>query len=77
MADNMAMGQPPLDKLMEKMDSRYSLVVVAAKRARAITEEMENGNGEEERGSAKPVTIALNEIAQGKIKFRRTKQGIK
>ncbi len=76
MAKNMAMGQPPLDQLMEKMDSRYSLVVVAAKRARAITDKAEKGDdGNEE--TAKPVTFALNEIVKGGIKFRRTKQGIK
>jgi len=77
MANNMAMGQPPLDKLLEKMDSRYSLVVIAAKRARVITDKVEKGNEGEEKASAKPVTIALNEIVQDKIKFRRTKQGIK
>lgn len=77
MAENKAMGQPSLDTLMKNMDSRYSLVVVAAKRARVITEELENSNVDDERASLKPVTLALNEIGQGKIKFRRTKQGIK
>lgn len=75
MAENMPLNQPSLDKLMEKVDSRYSLVVVAAKRARAITEE--RGNSKEEKNAAKPVTLALKEIGEGKIKFRRTKQGIK
>lgn len=73
-----AMGQPPLDTLMEHMDSRYSLVVAAAKRARAITMmDTENDNAGDEKPSLKPVTMALNEVGDGKVKFRRRKQGIK
>ena len=30
------MNQPTLDELMEKVDSRYTLVVVTAKRARTL-----------------------------------------
>lgn len=64
-----------LDELMKKVDSRYTLVVVAAKRARKLTEKKDNGNN----GFTvrKPVTEALKEIAQGRILYRRTKQGIK
>lgn len=64
-----------LDELMEKVDSRYTLVVVAAKRARQLTERKEDDNN----GATvrKPVTEALREIADGKIAYRRTKQGIK
>jgi DNA-directed RNA polymerase subunit omega len=65
-----------LDELLQKVDSRYTLVVVAAKRARKLTEKRDNdkNNGFSVR---KPVTEALKEIAQGKIKYRTTKQGIK
>ncbi len=63
-----------LDELMKKVDSRYTLVVVAAKRARKLTEKRDNNNGYTVR---KPVTEALKEIAQGRIVYRRTKQGIK
>ncbi|MFZ5596538.1 MAG: DNA-directed RNA polymerase subunit omega [Bacillota bacterium] len=64
-----------LDELMHKVDSRYTLVVVAAKRARQLTEkrESEKANGL----PVKPVTEALKEIAGGRIQYRRTKQGIK
>ncbi|MCL6611264.1 MAG: DNA-directed RNA polymerase subunit omega [Peptococcaceae bacterium] len=64
-----------LDQLMQKVDSRYTLVVVAAKRARKLTEKKDNGNS----GFTvrKPVTEALKEIARGAISYRRTKQGIK
>lgn len=66
------MNQPTIDELLQKVDSRYTLVVLAAKRARAITEIMHS-----ERDGAKPVTIALREIVDDKIKYRRTKTGIK
>ncbi|MCF8010810.1 MAG: DNA-directed RNA polymerase subunit omega [Clostridiales bacterium] len=64
------MNQPSLDHLLEKVDSRYSLVVVTAKRARAITKD-------EEDDKTKPVSRSLNEIVNDEINFRRTKQGIK
>lgn len=64
-----------LDNLLLKVDSRYTLVVVAAKRARRLTEKKEN---EKENGLVrKPVSEALKEIAQGRILYRRTRQGIK
>ncbi|MCL6635914.1 MAG: DNA-directed RNA polymerase subunit omega [Peptococcaceae bacterium] len=68
------MNQPSLDELMEKVDSRYTLVVVAAKRARALTE---RGGAGADGAAVKPVTAALNEIVRGKIRYRRTRSGIK
>ncbi|EAX48613.1 DNA-directed RNA polymerase, omega subunit [Thermosinus carboxydivorans Nor1] len=68
------MIHPSLDVLVDKVDSKYTLVVLAAKRAREIM------NGEPplvESKSNKPVTIALEEVAQGKITYERTKTGIK
>lgn len=68
------MKQPSLDVLMNKVDSKYTLVVAAAKRARDLTE----GNSPLiSSKSNKPVTIALEEIAAGKISYERTKSGIK
>lgn len=68
------LNQPSLDELMKKVDSRYTLVVIAAKRARMLTER----GGSKTNGSAqKPVTEALYEIANDKIKYIRTKSGIK
>ncbi len=68
------MRQPSLDTLMKKVDSKYTLVVLTAKRARSITE------GEPklvESKSYKPVTVALEEIARDKVGYERTKIGIK
>jgi DNA-directed RNA polymerase subunit omega len=68
------MNQPPLDVLREFVDSRYTLVVCSAKRGRQIldgSKALINTNTE------KPVTIALQELAQGKLRYERTKTGIK
>ncbi len=67
------MNKPSLDVLMKKVDSRYSLVVAAAKRARVLIESGET----EERGAGKPVSVALREIKEGDIYYESTKVGIK
>ncbi|MCX7842691.1 MAG: DNA-directed RNA polymerase subunit omega [Clostridia bacterium] len=68
------MIEPPIGSLMEKVDSRYTLVVAAAKRARQITD---GANKLTKCSSDKPVTIAISEINEGKITYVRTKSGIK
>ncbi len=50
---------PEISKLMEGLDSRYSLVVMTAKRARQLVSDSE---------SDKTVSRAIEEIAEGKIK---------
>lgn len=64
---------PSLDELLEHVDSRYTLVIAAAKRARKILEE---GKLEGE-NSTKAVSLALQEINSGKIAIEPTKIGIK
>jgi DNA-directed RNA polymerase subunit omega len=65
---------PSIGVLLSKVDSRYTLVVAASKRARQITE----GSHKLTRClSDKPVTIAINEIYDNKITYVRTKSGIK
>ena len=55
---------PPVADLLEKVDSRYLLVNVVAHRARQIAAEAEaKGEHLEE----KPVTEAINEVAEGKF----------
>lgn len=49
---------PSIKDLMEKTDSRYSLVIATAKRARQISED-ENNN------VLKPVCQAIDEIYKG------------
>jgi len=69
---------PPIDELLDKTSSKYSLVIFAAKRARQINSYYHNlgeGTFEEfpppmvDTGSKNYLTIALEEVAQGKIKY--------
>lgn len=71
----MAMNKPSLDELMLNVDSRYTLVVVAAKRARTLTEKAESDPDvlTEKEHSIKPVSLALQEMVRDKISYRRTK----
>ncbi|NLN06424.1 MAG: DNA-directed RNA polymerase subunit omega [Firmicutes bacterium] len=62
---------PSIDKLMEKMDSKYTLVIAAAKRARMLNE---NAPKLVETNSKKDVSVALEEIAAGKIGYERAKK---
>lgn len=68
------MKQPSLDVLMQKVDSKYTLVVAAAKRARVL---MEDPNFDESSRGLKAVSVALNEMAYGKVGYERTREGIK
>src|SRR5215218_970445 len=73
------MISPRVDRLLEHVDSNYASVIVAAKRARQINSYYHNlgeGSFEEypppmvETASKNYLTIALEEVAQGKIKYR-------
>ena len=75
------MIEPKIDELMEHVDSRYSLVILAAKRAREINSyynQLGEGRGEfvpplVETGDlrSKPLAIALQEVAEGKVSGER------
>ena len=57
------MLEPPMNKLLEQVPSRYMLVNVVAQRARQIASEAEEeGISLED----KPVSLALQEVAEGK-----------
>ncbi len=69
------MNQPSLDEMLEKVDSRYTLVTVVAKRARALTgNEPTNEDG---KPVEKPVTTALFDMAKGAIEYAPSKRGQK
>jgi DNA-directed RNA polymerase subunit omega len=72
------MISPRIDSLLENVDSNYASVLVAAKRARQINSYYHNlgeGTFDEfpppmiETGSKNYLTIALEEISQGKNKY--------
>lgn len=58
------MLKPYMNELLKKIPNRYELVNVTAKRARDIAEECQEQGIEL---TEKPVTLALEEIDQGKI----------
>jgi DNA-directed RNA polymerase subunit omega len=69
-----SMINPSVVDLLKKVENKYTLVTITAKRARQIIE------GEEPLvriTSTKPVTIAINEISQGAITYITGKDGIK
>lgn len=62
------MLKPPINELLKKVDSRYTLVIATAKRARQIID----GNEKLiDIDSNKPVTIATNELFQDKIGYEK------
>lgn len=58
------MVKPTTAELLENTDSKFRLVIATAKRARQIAEGSEKLTDKEEES---PVTIAANEIAEGKV----------
>jgi DNA-directed RNA polymerase subunit omega len=77
------MIHPRIDALLDNVDSRYALVIVSAKRARQINNyhhQLGEGMGFEEAPpplvesrSKNYLTMSLEEISQGKIKYEYAK----
>jgi DNA-directed RNA polymerase subunit omega len=76
--DERSVISPRIDKLLDHVDSNYASVVVAAKRARQINSYYHNlgeGTFDEfpppmvDTRSKNYLTIALEEVAQGKLKY--------
>ncbi|MDQ3891220.1 MAG: DNA-directed RNA polymerase subunit omega [Actinomycetota bacterium] len=70
------MIDPRIDQLLERIDSRYALVIMAAKRARQINNyhhQLGEGTFEDfppplvESRSKNYLTLALEEIVEGKL----------
>lgn len=62
------MLNPPINELLNKVDSRYTLVVATAKRARQLIDGKESLTNIE---SNKPVSIATQEIFEDKITYKK------
>ena len=67
-------NKPSIENLLEKVDSVYTLVVLSAIRAKQINENADNLIPEEEYINEKPVTRSLQEIVQGKIKYKKNSE---
>ena len=63
---------PSVNEIRQKADSRYTIVILAAKRARDIIDGkpvlIEDGNPE------RPVSVAAKEIAEDYITYKRDKE---
>ena len=82
----MSLIAPKIDDLLAQVDSKYTLVIMAAKRARQINSyytQLGEGIGEfvpplvPSDPGRKPLSIALEEISQSKIAYERTSEGWK
>ena len=62
------MIKPGISELSKKVDSRYTLVSMAAKRARML-------GGDAVAGEPKPISKAVEEIADGKVQYGRGEEG--
>ena len=77
------MIHPRIDELLEHVDSRYALVIVAAKRARQINDyhhQLGEGIGFEaappplvESRSKNYLTMSLEEVSEGKLGYSYTR----
>ena len=74
---------PPIDELLEKADSKYALVIYAAKRARQINayySQLNEGLLEyvgplvETRPQEKPLSIAMREINKGLLSYSSSEE---
>jgi DNA-directed RNA polymerase subunit omega len=74
---------PPVEELLDKVDSKFTLVALSAKRARQINSyynQLGEGLGvvvppQVTSVSGKPLTIAFDEIAAAKATFHRPEPG--
>lgn len=82
------MIEPKIEKLLEDVDSKYTLVILAAKRSRQINSyfsQLGEGLGEhtppqvplDPEQAPKPLSISLREISEGKVTYERTTESIK
>lgn len=62
---------PAVSELENKTNSRYALVILAAKRARQISEQ---ANAQELDLPHKPVKLAIMDIAAGKVAIKETEE---
>lgn len=61
------MLNPTLNHLLQDGESKYTLVMVVSKRARQI---VDGSKSLVETNSLKPVTIALEELLEGKLEYK-------
>lgn len=84
----MSVINPEIDELLSKVDSKYTLCIIASKRARQINDlnhmlqdqallAMSTSEVVEMRSGKKPLSLALEEIERGVVGYERTKDSYK
>jgi DNA-directed RNA polymerase subunit omega len=83
----MSVINPPIDDLLSKVDSKYTLCIIAAKRGRQINSMIHGVRDQAlltmptseiaKLTSTKPLSLALEEIANGDIAYERAKDSYK
>jgi DNA-directed RNA polymerase subunit omega len=82
MEEKMSIINPKIEDLLDHSENKFTLVIESAKRARQITN-FQKRLGEGIGGvapmrlediSKKPLTVALEEIAEGKIEYDRPEE---
>ena len=82
----MTMMEPKIDDLLDKVDSKYTLVIMSAKRARQINayySQLGEGIGEfvpplvPHAPDDKALSTSLKEISARKVAYERVVEGIK
>lgn len=74
---------PPIEDLLDRVDSKFTLVTLSARRAREVNSyfnQLSEGLGsivppQVASVSRKPLSISLEEIAEGKIVYNRRVEG--
>jgi DNA-directed RNA polymerase subunit omega len=79
--------KPEIDLLLEKVDSKYTLCIVSARRARQINDMLHGVRDQalltmassqiSELTRTKPLTKALEEIAEGDVSYERVQDSYK
>ncbi len=79
--------QPEIDTLLSKVDSKYTLCILSARRARQINDMLRGVRDQalltmapsqiSSLTSTKPLTLALEEIASGDVGYERVKDSYK
>lgn len=79
--------KPEIDLLLTKVDSKYTLCTVSSKRARQINDMIHGVRDQAlltmqapqiaQITSTKPLTLAMEEIADGDVSYERIKESVK
>ncbi|KPJ54156.1 hypothetical protein AMJ39_01785 [candidate division TA06 bacterium DG_24] len=63
----------PLEDVLMSIENRYKAVIVAAKEARRLNQELSK-EGEEEAGAAKLTMEALRRVSEGLVKYNEIEE---